>query len=186
MEYNANTGGNKLLKGCKKGNSSAQAELYRRFYSHIMNYCLRYTSNKEEAVEVLNDVFLKVFTNIKTYKADGSLAGWIRKIAFHTVIDHIRHTTRYREVIELDDAADVFISNDALEIINAKEILTYIQQIPPASRNVFSLYVLEGYKHHEIAQMLHISVGTSKWHLTNAKRELQKIYTKNNNFLIAL
>ncbi len=186
MEYNAQTDGNILLKGCKKHNRSAQAELYRRFHSHIKTFCLRYTSNEEEAVEVLNDVFLKVFTKIGTYKGEGSLAGWIRKIALHTAIDYIRQHTRYHEIMDLEAEPDVFISNEALSVINTKEILRYIQKISPASRNVFSLFELEGYKHQEIAKILNIPVNTSKWHLANARKELQKIYVKQNNFLIAL
>lgn len=147
---------------------------------------MRYTSNEDEGVEILNDVFLKVFKDINKYKGTGSLAGWIRKIALYTAIDYVRKNNSYRKTIDLDAVGDVDIQNEALDLINTSEILQFIQQVSPASRNVFSLYALEGYSHKEIAEMLDISIGTSKWHLANARKELKKMFTKSNNYLIAL
>ncbi len=186
MKYKSNSIEELIIKGCKKEEQAAQSELYRRYYSYILNFCMRYTSNEDEALEVLNDAFLKVFRNIKKFRGDGSLAGWIRQIAFRTVLDNIKKNTKYYEIITLNTDHDVYLENDALERISNEEILRCLQQITPASRHVFALHVLEGYDHKTISEMLGISVNTSRWHLSHARSELKKIYSKMNKYLIAL
>lgn len=134
---------------------------------------MRYTGSKEEAQEILNTGFLKAFQSIDNYKHDGDIGGWLAQIMFTTTIDFVRKKVKYEQrnvFIELDATATDPTPIDRLSL---EELYQEIQKLPPASRNVFSLYVVEGYKHREIAELLNISQNTSKWHLANARSILQ-------------
>lgn len=186
MQYSEANSDQELIKGCVAGHRTAQKYLYKKFYGLMLNICMRYTRNREEAVEVLNDAFLKVFQKIATYKGTGSLSAWIARIVFHTAIDHIRKNTHYKNTIDLESDSDFEVASDAIDRLSAQELMSTIQKVSPASQSVFSLYVIEGYNHREIADLLKISVGTSKWHLSNARKELKAMLTKSGNYLIAI
>ncbi|MGB3467781.1 MAG: RNA polymerase sigma factor [Cyclobacteriaceae bacterium] len=186
MQYHELNSEQELIDGCVQGHRMAQKHLYKKFYGSMLVICMRYTRNREEAVEVLNDAFLKVFQNIATYKGTGALAAWIARIVFHTAIDQIRKNTSYKNKIDLESEADHEVASEALDKISAKELMAFIQQVSPASRSVFSLYAIEGYTHKEIADLLDISVGTSKWHLSNARKELKRMLVNSGNYMIAI
>jgi RNA polymerase sigma-70 factor (ECF subfamily) len=135
---------------------------------------MRYTNNREDATDILNQAFLKIFNNLHQYQETGPFGAWMAKIVFHTAIDHARHTSTYRKVINFSIEADQSVESDINSRLDVEDLYRLIQKITPASRTVFSLYVVDGYKHNEIADMLGISVGTSKWHLSNARTEMQK------------
>lgn len=174
MKYTAQSSEQELLVGCLAGQTLAQKYLYQRFFGQMLGICMRYTSNRCEAEDVLNQAFLKVFKNLDQYRGTGALGGWIAQIVFRTAIDYVRSQNAYRKTMDFQSVSEGVIQNPALDNLAAEEILSLLQELPTSTRTVFSLYVLEGYKHQEIAQELGISEGTSKWHLSEARKNLKK------------
>ena len=165
-----------IISGCKKDDRQAQEKLYRSFYGAMMNLCLRYTKNEADALEVMNTGFYKVFKNINRYDASqATLYTWIRAIIINTCIDFIKSKVARIETGELDKAADIDLPPAIISKMSAAEILQLIRQLPPATQAVFNLYIMEGYNHGEIAELMRISEGTSKWHLSTARKKLQKM-----------
>lgn len=163
-----------LLKGCLKNDRKSQRNLYRHFYSYGMSICLRYSENRDEAVELLNEAFMKIFTNLKGFDFSKPFKPWFRKILINTCINNFKK----KKIIfasELDEAKNHSGPDEILSGISYQEILVMIRKLTPSYRTVFNLYVIEGYKHEEIATMLDISVGTSKSNLSKAKKNLQLI-----------
>jgi RNA polymerase sigma factor (sigma-70 family) len=170
-----------LLKGCLKNDRKSQKMFYEHFYAYGMSICLRYTNSRSEATEVLNEAFMKIFTKLEMYDVQKSLKGWIRRILINTSIDYYRQNHRHSESEDIDNAVHVSATESTLSNISYNEIINEIQELTPAYRNVFNLYVIDGYKHEEIAEQLGISVGTSKSNLSRARAILQqrlaKLYT---------
>lgn len=173
MRYNAKSTDAELVQGCQKGKRLAQKILYERYFGKMLGIAMRYTKQQDEAIEILNTAFLKVFTSLDKYQDNNNLAGWIAKIVFNTSIDHVRRHTKYRQVMNFEIERDKPVLNDCIDHLHTEDLYQLIQQLPTASQTVFCLYVIDGYKHKEIADMLNITVGTSKWHLANARKELQ-------------
>lgn len=163
----------KYIEGCKKGSPKYQKLLYQKFYGLMMNISLRYTNNYEDAVEVLNSGFLKIFTKIGAFEGKGSFEGWMKKIMTNTAIDFLRCKPDYHEYLP-ENESTYFVENEAMAKFNAEEILAFIQQLPPMTRVVFNLYAIEGYSHDDISSKCNISVGTSHWHVANARKILIK------------
>jgi len=163
-----------LVAGCSQQQRSAQRLLYQRYYGKMLGICMRYTSNREEAEDVLNRAFLKIFQNIGGYGEQGSLSGWMATITLRTAIDHVRSHVKYRQVMEFDGGHDLPDDAVALDNLYAEDLYRLIQQLPPTGRAVFSMNVVEGYTHQEISEMLGINVNTSKWHLAEAKKQLRE------------
>lgn len=182
MKYSNKSTDNELIQGCRQGNRIAQKYLYERFFGKMFGIAMRYTQNQEEALDILNTSFLKVFTSLDKYEDNNNLPGWIAKIVFNTAIDHVRRNTKYKQVMDFNIENDASVGSESMNNLNAEDLYKLIQQLPTASRTVFSLYVIDGYKHKEISDMLDISVGTSKWHLANARKELQEKITKQYNY----
>lgn len=146
-----------------------------------MNLCLRFTKTETDALEVLNTGFYKVFKNIHRYNADkASLYTWIRTIILNSCLDFINVQQSQSGTGELDQAANVHVPPAVISKMSAAEILALVRQLPPATQAVFNLYVIEGYNHPEIAKMAGISEGTSKWHLAEARKKLQKMINELN------
>lgn len=172
---------------CAQNKRDSQKILYNSFYGYAMAICDRYTSNEEDAVEILNDGFLKVFREIHHYSpsyADviSSFKGWLRKIIVYTAIDHFRKYHKHKMVMDLDQVVIQVpsISEDAVDKMSYEEIIRGIQELSPAYRTVLNLFIIEGLSHDEIAGQLGISTGTSKSNLSKARRQLQKILFKQN------
>jgi RNA polymerase sigma-70 factor (ECF subfamily) len=164
----------KLIDGCKKGNRGAQEALYKAYYKSMVSICLHYTKSAEDAVEVLNNGFLKVFQNIKRYEpGQASLYTWIRTLVVHSCLDFVKRKTKEEKHCELD-GAEVNVPADVVSKMKASDLLALVRSLPPATAAVFNLHVVEGYSHKEIAQLLDISTGTSKWHLSEARKQLQQ------------
>jgi RNA polymerase sigma factor (sigma-70 family) len=137
---------------------------------------MRYTRNEEDAIEVLHNGFLKVFKNIGTYNnSKGSLYTWIRTIIVHTAIDFIRQREKFFTKTDLDHLPEPSVETDALHRMSALELLKMVKKLPTATQAVFNLYVIDGYTHREIGTLLKISEGTSKWHLSQARKLLQQL-----------
>ncbi|ELR73022.1 RNA polymerase ECF-type sigma factor [Fulvivirga imtechensis AK7] len=168
----------RLLDSCKKGNGTAQEELYKSFYNYVMGIALRYSRDREEAIEIVNDGFFKVFTNLDKFTKGLSFKGWLRRIVINAAIDYYRRNEKHYHGVDISYAKQEYIPEDVLDEISEKEIITLIQELPASYRIVFNLYVIEGYKHEEIAQKLNISVGTSKSNLSVARTKLQLAINK--------
>jgi RNA polymerase sigma-70 factor (ECF subfamily) len=164
-----------LITGCKKGDRLAQEKLYRSFYSVMMNICVRYTKNEADAIEILNTGFYKVFKNIHSYTAGKATPyTWIRTIIINTCLNFIRSKQKEVSTQEVEESTDIYIDAEAVTQMDSDEILRLVHGLPPATQAVFNLYVIDGYNHREIAAMLQISEGTSKWHVSEARKTLQK------------
>ena len=141
----------------------------------MFTVCLRYTRNRAEAGEILQEGFIKVFSALHQYRGEGSLEGWIRKVMVTTVLQYFRSRSSLHAVVSIDCPAGQAISeNESIESnLSAKELLALVQTLPTVYRMVFNLYVFEGYRHREIAELLHISEGTSKSNLHDARQLLK-------------
>jgi len=165
-----------LLKGCINNDRVYQQKFYQRFYGKMMSLCSRYTNNREDAMELLNSGFMKVFLNVKSFKSDGSLEGWIRKIIFNHILENHRGNIRYKEIMTYPDKDfDTVENKDVVSDLQAGDIIRMIGLLPPSSRMVFNLFAIEGYSHDEISKLLKISTGTSKWHVAFAREKLKKM-----------
>lgn len=174
MQYHQQSTEEALRLGCIQQHPLAQKYFYQRYFGQLLGIAMRYTNSREEATDVINQAFLKIFNSLDQFRETGSFSGWMAKIVFHTAIDLIRQQKTYRQVMDFSTEADQVVESDASEQLDAEDLFRLIQQLPTASRTVFSLYVVDGYKHQEIADMLGISESTSKWHLANARQEMKK------------
>ena len=168
------------MKGCIVNDRLAQEQLYKQFHGPMASICVRYTRNEHDAVEVLHSGFLKVFKNIDRFDASkASLYTWIRTIMVNTAIDFLRQKSRWfiahSEPEKLESGG---IEPEATQRLSVQELLKLVQHLPPATQAVFNLYVIDGYTHKEIGQLLGISDGTSKWHLSEARRLMQQYLFK--------
>lgn len=171
----------KLIKGCIRGDRRCQQRVFEMFYGKMMGVCLRYSKGMDNAQDVLQDGFIKVFKNIKRYNGEGSFEGWMRRIMVNTAIDHFRKDRSSTVISDSDyvnDLGDEAIEeedNEMIAAIKQEEIMKAVQKLSPAYKAVFNLYVIEGYTHKEISEMLGISVGSSKSNLSKAKMNLRKV-----------
>lgn len=166
-----------LVFACLKNELWAQKQLYERYCRKMFGLCLRYAHNKEEAEDLLQEGFVKVFKNISRFRGEGSLEGWIRKIILNTVFEE--HRKKKLTVYQVDTwemREDLHPeAESALSQQSANDLLTMIQQLPDGYRRVFNLFAIEGYSHQEISEMLEISEGTSKSQYSRARALLQKM-----------
>ncbi|HEY3403958.1 MAG TPA: RNA polymerase sigma factor [Ohtaekwangia sp.] len=162
-----------LIEGCKKRDRESQRLLYKHHYAYAMSICSRYTRTREEAREILNDGFMKVFSKIDQYNPETSFEGWIRRIMINTAIDHYRKEVKHYHHIPIQDGEHV-IPEIPADDLSHQELIRMIQQLSPAYRAVFNLYVVDGYTHKEISKILGISEGTSKSNLLKAREVLRK------------
>ena len=170
-----------IIIGCKTGNRQAQEKLYRNFYRVMMSLCLRYTKNETDAMDVLNTGFYKVFKNIQKYEpSQASLYTWMRTIIINSCLDHIKSRQKITQHEELTHDIDVQINPEVISKMKSAYLLHLIKTLPSATQTVFNLFIMEGYSHREIASLLGISEGTSKWHLSEARKILQKMINEEN------
>ena len=167
-----------LIQGCLEQNKGSQRKLYEHFYGYGMSICLRYAKSEVEAEEILNDAFLRVFQHIHQYDTTFPFKAWLRKIIINMAIDYYRKFQRYQNTIETRAITEVAVEWESPLIDQETDILPIIQQLPPKYRMVFNLYVMEGYKHDEIASELSISVGTSRSNLARAKDKIREAWEK--------
>jgi len=171
-----------LIKKCLKNDTRSQEQFYKRFASKMYGVCLRFAKSKMEAEDILQEGFIKVFLNLKNYRHEGSLEGWIRRTMINTAINQYKKNLRaMRELdiqeLEIQDGK----VEDVVDKMSAEEILGYVQDLPPGYRIVFNLNVIEGYTHKKIGEILNISENTSKSQLFRAKNALKrKIISKQN------
>ncbi|MCU0359798.1 MAG: RNA polymerase sigma factor [Bacteroidia bacterium] len=168
----------KLIALCIRQDRKAEYELYRLSYSYLMSICLRYSKDRDSASESLNMGYMKILTKLKTYKPEVPFKAWMRRIMINTLIDQYRKNRRESERVKYVDhyfdSSSFSEANEAIGRIDVQQIYELINKLPEASRNVFNLFVIDGFSHKEIAEMLDISEGTSKWHLNAARQKLKE------------
>ncbi|MCG8697852.1 MAG: RNA polymerase sigma factor [Bacteroidales bacterium] len=175
-----------IIIGCQKNKRQAQKALYDSYSERLFGVCLRYSSNTEEAEDVLHDSFIKILNKIEQYQFKGSFEGWMRRITVNTALE--RYRGQYK-VINIQDSVKEFHEEsyeDVLEQLTAGELINLVQELSPKYKVVFNLYAIEGYSHQEIAKKLDISEGTSKSNLSRARGILQEKIKKYYNFNIKL
>ncbi|TAG85254.1 MAG: RNA polymerase sigma factor, partial [Bacteroidetes bacterium] len=165
----------KILEGCQNGKSEYQEKFYQLFYGKMMAIAMRYAKDADEAKDILQEGFIKVFGSIKQFKGEGSLEGWVKRIMVNTAINFYNknkknNTTSFEDNLVENNAlenqmTDEDLEDDSLNNLTYDEILVFIRKLPPAYQTVFNLYVIEQYSHKEIANLLHINEGTSKSNL---------------------
>lgn len=164
-----------LIRSCLDEDRHAQKRLYELYAPKMFGVCLRYARNREEAEDIMQEGFLQVFKSLQNFKFSGSFEGWIRKIMVYSAIAKYRGKSKLHSVLTIENENIIAYENeDILSRLGKKELLQMVQDLPPAYRMVFNLYVFEGLKHREIAQQLDISEGTSKSNLHDAKLILQR------------
>lgn len=167
-----------LIEGCRKQDVKAQEQFYKSCYMRFMPVCLRYTDDMDGAAIVFNNALLRIFRNLDTYKNEGKLMAWVKAIVVNCCLDHIKQTQKLKfqpipEMVENELTAATSFPTD----ITAKEIREWIQSLPKTTATVFNLFIYEGFSHKEIASILDIAEGTSKWHVNEGRRILQQKIT---------
>lgn len=171
------------IRACRQGDQVAQRKLYERYASRMMGVCIRYLGNTFEAEDVLISGFMRVFEKVSQFKGEGSFEGWIRKIMVNEALSHLRRNKHMYLETDLDKADYEPDFQNLSNHLETEDLLLMIEQLPPGYKIVFNLYAIEGYSHKEIAEILHISEGTSKSQLCRARALLQQYLAKSENQL---
>jgi RNA polymerase sigma factor (sigma-70 family) len=165
-----------MLRGCIKNDASAQQELYHYYSPKMLSVCYRYAKNREDAEDMLQEGFIKVFMQIRQFQNRGALEGWIRKIMVHTCINSLKKNKKFSESVDIIYANSIHVREDAIpSILQAKQVVECIRLLPMGYKTVLNLYAIEGYSHKEIGDMLDIEESTSRSQYTRAKAMLEDI-----------
>lgn len=183
MKNEAKLNLDEIISQAIRGKVEAQETLFKYYYSTMMNICFRYADGQAEAKDMLQDGFIRILQSLKTFNFEGSFEGWMKKIMVHSSIDYIRKNRKHITV-SIDDVQDVQLhssnTNDAVEMMSAKELMNLLNSLPTMSKTVFNLFIFDGFSHAEIAKKLNIKEGTSMWHVNNArtlmKSKIAKLY----------
>ena len=168
-----------ILQGCQKNDPAAQQLLYQKYSPKMLSVCYRYAKSREDAEDMLQEGFVKVFLQINRYEHRGSLEGWILRVIVHTCINHLKKYKKFNDVVDLAYASNLVIREDNIPgIVQAKQIVESIRALPIGYRTVLNLYAIEGYSHKEIGSMLEIEESTSRSQYTRAKNLLEEILSK--------
>jgi len=163
-----------IIKGCIREDRKSQRIVYEAYYPVMLAIVRRYIKDEEEVLDVLNQGFIKIFRKIGQYHFENSFEGWCKRIVINTALDHLRATKRYRDLFSFDAIMPSYqVYNDGLNNLSIEELSHIIDAISPVSRVVFNMFAIDGFSHKEIAEKLNISVGTSKWHLSSARKQIQ-------------
>jgi RNA polymerase sigma factor (sigma-70 family) len=176
----------KLYESCLEGDRAAQEKLFKIYAPMMLGICLRYTKDKDEAEDVMQEAFIKIFTNITNFRGEGSFEGWMKRIVVNTSLNHYYKSKKTQTDKNFDDIRETeIVQEEEVELPSIRftqdEMLNAIQELPEGYRQVFNMYVFEKYKHREIADLLNISVNTSKSQLSKARKYLQKILLRLEN-----
>lgn len=164
-----------IIEGCTRHDRKSQQVLYDKYSRFLLGVCMRYSTDKAEAEDILQESFLKIFFNIKDYSGTGSFTGWLRKVAVNTAITHYHKNLKYRYHVDIEEyvTVETGISSFEEDFFTSDELYKVLNELPSGYRMVFNLYAVEGYKHKEIAEMLKIDTNTSKSQYSRAKAVLR-------------
>lgn len=168
----------KLIEACVKGDRLAQRNLYDIFSKRMYVVCLRYTKSQQEAEDVLQDSFIKIFKNLKGYRGESRLDYWIKRIVVNTALNSQRKKLYMYPMVDIDDVKNDYDHSKILSSFQMDELLNMIRELPTGCRTVFNMFAIEGYSHKEIAEMLEVSEGTSKSQFSRARKLLQEKIAK--------
>ncbi len=170
-----------LIKGCLQNDATAQQELYHRYSPKMLSVCYRFAKNREDAEDMLQEGFIRVFTQIRQFENRGALEGWIRRIVVHTCINILKKNKKFSESVDIIHAASLEVREENIpSILQAKQVVECIRMLPLGYRTVLNLYAIEGYSHKEIAHILDIEESTSRSQYTRAKNMLEEILVRKN------
>ena len=165
-----------ILQGCLKNDASAQRELYNRYSSKMLAVCYRFSQSREDAEDMLQEGFIKVFLQIHTFENRGAFEGWVRRIMVHTCINILKKNKKFNDSVDLIHATSIQVREDSVPaIIQAKQVIECIRMLPIGYRTVLNLFAIDGYSHREISTMLDIEESTSRSQYTRAKAMLEQI-----------
>ena len=168
-----------LIAGCLESETLAQRELYSRYSPRMLSVCYRFAQNREDAEDMLQEGFIKVFTQIHTFRSQGAFEGWIRRIIVHTCINFLKKHKKFSSNIDLANAQYVFVKEESMpSILQGKQVIECIRHLPMGYKTVLNLYAIEGYSHREIGEMLDIEESTSRSQYTRAKAMLEAVLIK--------
>ncbi len=170
-----------MISGCIDNDRQAQEVLYRKYFGSMMAMLIKHTRDKDLSMEILHDGMLRVFQKIDQFEQKGSLEGWIRRIVYHALCNHYKSNSNYIKYLILEDY-DAPIQPAAEDQTKVDNLLEMINSLPAATAKVFKLYAIDGYRHREIADILNISTGTSKWHLSEARKKLKEMIMQSENY----
>jgi len=163
-----------IISQCKTGSLKYQELLYKHFYGYAMGISLRYSLNRDDALEVVNDAFIKVFNAINNFNSEKPFKAWLRTILVNTAIDRRRKDLKFQLNVELDNAIPLSSAN-TVETLEVQDILLLMKELPPIQLTIFNLFEIDGYSHDEIAAMLAIPVSSSRVYLSRAKEKLRNV-----------
>ncbi|WP_374951433.1 RNA polymerase sigma factor [Mucilaginibacter sp.] len=166
-----------IVGKCKTGSLKYQELLYKQFYGYAMRISVRYSLNTDDALEVVNDAFIKVFNNLGTYNTDKPFRAWLRTIVVNTAIDRRRKELKFMANTDLDAAVGVGASAQVIEGLNAQDILKLMKQLPQIQLTIFNMYEIDGYNHDEIGKILNLPASSSRVYLSRAKDKLRQLIT---------
>jgi RNA polymerase sigma-70 factor (ECF subfamily) len=174
---------NTLIEHCLNGDRKAQFALYNQYSSLLFAICKRYTPNPDDAAEVLQLGFIKIFTKMSDFKKENSFEGWMRTIMVHTALDFIRKRQKTSDLFVKDPEIEIsdYLVNDAISRLSTDELLIVVSRLPEGYRLVFNLIEIEGYSHKEVSEILQISIGSSKSQLSRAKAHLRNLIARSTN-----
>jgi len=181
MTQSPETSFKRIIDGCYQRSRASQHALYKLYYAYAMSVSIRYVNNESEAITIVNDGFLKVFKYIKKYDAEKPFKPWFRRILVNTAITYIKRQKKFKMEVEINEANEMASQEDILSRIGYQELIAMVQSLSTAYRTVFNMYVIDGFKHKEIAAELGITVATSKSNLTRARAKLKELVTKEIN-----
>lgn len=165
----------RILDACKKGDKQAQFELYNLLAPVLLGICLRYMQNRDEAEDVMQDAFVKIFTNLEAFKQEGSFEGWARRIAVNTALTALKKKNRIRFERNLEIVETIEFEKDAQELMSLPEIMSCMGALPEGYRTILNLFLVEEFSHREIADKLNISESTSRSQMARARQALMKL-----------
>lgn len=174
-----------LIRDCLQNNESAQKAFYERFSARMLGVCYRYVGTREDAEDVLQEGFIKVFTRLGQFRFSGSLEGWIRKIMVNTAINHLKKNHYFQKELEMENAVELSAASGADQGVQLKEVTEIIGSLPPGYRSILNLYAVEGYSHKEIGELLGIAESTSRSQYARAKALLSKLIGEKQTIIIA-
>lgn len=169
-----------LIAGCIDNNPLAQRELYNRYSPKMLGVCYRFAHSREDAEDMLQEGFIKVFSQMHTFQNKGAFEGWIRRIIVHTCINVLKRNKKFNEALDIEQALEAQSRENIPSIMQAKQVVECIRQLPTGYRTVLNLYAIEGYSHKEIGDMLDIGESTSRSQYTRAKAMLEQLLIKRN------
>lgn len=163
-----------VIEACVKQDKKAQRGIYETYFPLMLAILRRYIKDEEEVLDVLNQGYMKIFKKVDQYHFENSFEGWCKRIIINTALDHLRSNKRYKDVFSFDAIMPSNkVYNDGVNNLSVDELMEVIESISPISKTVFNLFAIDGFSHKEIAEQLNISVGTSKWHLSSARKQIQ-------------